>query len=324
MRRSDRCDTKGIQQVRLCHTFARSSARFDDPNLVSAGGWCRCWRWPSGRGCAGLVAEHVTVPTDRGRARRGEGAGAGRGDGRRRGLHRGHGPAAARRDGAGCSPGSGRRRRWARSCARSPSGMSGSSTRSPPGCWSSWPSATPLLPGAAGSPTSTSMTRSGRPTATPSRAPGTATPGSRGSTRCWRRCRTPAAAPVIVATRLRKGSANSARGAARLVADALVTARAVRRERAAGAARRLRVLRPRRDRRRPPRRRPVLGHRPQGPGGPPGDRRHPRGGVDDRSATRTRSSTSSCSSGSPTPRSPRSPFTAFTSRPQGRAGHRAG
>ena len=37
---------------------------------------------------------------------------------------------------------------------------------------------------------------------------------------------TPAAAPVIVATRLRKGSANSARGAARLVADALRTSRA--------------------------------------------------------------------------------------------------
>lgn len=36
---------------------------------------------------------------------------------------------------------------------------------------------------------------------------------------------TPLAAPVIVATRLRKGSAHSARGAARLVADALVTAR---------------------------------------------------------------------------------------------------
>ena len=36
---------------------------------------------------------------------------------------------------------------------------------------------------------------------------------------------TPAAAPVIVAARLRKGSANSARGAARLVADALATAR---------------------------------------------------------------------------------------------------
>jgi Transposase DDE domain group 1 len=37
---------------------------------------------------------------------------------------------------------------------------------------------------------------------------------------------TPGGAPVIVATRLRKGSANSARGAARLVADALRTSRA--------------------------------------------------------------------------------------------------
>lgn len=36
---------------------------------------------------------------------------------------------------------------------------------------------------------------------------------------------TPIAAPVITATRLRKGSTNSARGAARLVTDALVTAR---------------------------------------------------------------------------------------------------
>ncbi len=37
---------------------------------------------------------------------------------------------------------------------------------------------------------------------------------------------TPSTAPVIVATRLHKGSANSARGAARLVADALKTSRA--------------------------------------------------------------------------------------------------
>jgi hypothetical protein len=37
---------------------------------------------------------------------------------------------------------------------------------------------------------------------------------------------TPATAPVIVATRLRKGSANSARGAARLVADAIKTTKA--------------------------------------------------------------------------------------------------
>ena len=37
---------------------------------------------------------------------------------------------------------------------------------------------------------------------------------------------TPTSAPVVVATRLRKGSANSARGAARLVADAVKTSRA--------------------------------------------------------------------------------------------------
>jgi hypothetical protein len=47
---------------------------------------------------------------------------------------------------------------------------------------------------------------------------------------------TPSAAPVIAAARLRKGSTNSAKGAARLVADALVTAKA------AGASG-LRVLR---------------------------------------------------------------------------------
>ena len=36
---------------------------------------------------------------------------------------------------------------------------------------------------------------------------------------------TPLSAPVIAATRLRKGSTNSVRGAARLLADALATAR---------------------------------------------------------------------------------------------------
>ena len=38
-------------------------------------------------------------------------------------------------------------------------------------------------------------------------------------------CSTPLSAPVIAATRLRRGPTNSAKGAARLVADALVTAR---------------------------------------------------------------------------------------------------
>jgi len=46
---------------------------------------------------------------------------------------------------------------------------------------------------------------------------------------------TPLAAPVIAATRLRKGPTNSARGAARLVADALVTARSAGAGRASGS-----------------------------------------------------------------------------------------
>ena len=60
----------------------------------------------------------------------------------------------------------------------------------------------------------------------PSRAPATATPESKDSTRCSRVASSADVAPVIVATRLRKGSANSARGAARLVADSLKTTRA--------------------------------------------------------------------------------------------------
>lgn len=78
------------------------------------------------------------------------------------------------------------------------------------------------------------------------------TPGSRGG------------APVIVATRLRKGSANSARGAARLVADALKTSRACRASRAARGPRRLGVLRPRRHRCDRQGEGPVLHHRPKG------------------------------------------------------------
>ena len=75
---------------------------------------------------------------------------------------------------------------------------------------------------------------------------------------------TPLSAPVICATRLRKGSTNSARGAARLVADALVAAKTARarRQRADRAARRQCVLQPRRDRRGPPGRSPILASPP--------------------------------------------------------------
>ena len=91
---------------------------------------------------------------------------------------------------------------------------------------------------------------------------------------------TPVAAPVIAATRLRRGSANSARGASRLVADALATAERagasglviVRADSAfyghevAAAAGRAGGA--------------VLGHREDDPDGERGHRLHRRGGVD--------------------------------------------
>ena len=90
---------------------------------------------------------------------------------------------------------------------------------------------------------------------------------------------TPLAAPVIAATRLRGGNAASARGAASLAAQAISTARGI------GCTGPIMVrldsvrITPRRSRRDPPRRRPVLGHRPHEPD-PRRDRRHRRGRLD--------------------------------------------
>src|SRR5450830_1420357 len=80
---------------------------------------------------------------------------------------------------------------------------------------------------------------------------------------------TPVSAPVIAATRLRRGPTNCAKGAARLVADALVTARK------AGATGQV-TVQPRRDRRRAHGWGPVLHHRPHGPRGDQGDHPDPR------------------------------------------------
>ncbi len=66
--------------------------------------------------------------------------------------------------------------------------------------------------------------------------PAAATPEQKGLNALVATVSTPSSAPVIAAARLRKGSTNSAKGAARLVADALITAKA------AGASG-LRVLR---------------------------------------------------------------------------------
>jgi hypothetical protein len=127
-------------------------------------------------------------------------------------------------------------------------------------------------------------------------------------------------APVIVATRLRKGSANSARGAARLVADSLKTIKTcgvggtviLRADSAyygadvIAAARRGGATS-----RSPPEK--------TAPSPPPSPPFPPTGGR--RSATRKRSSTRNCSNGSPTPKSPK-PLSP-PSHPAGRRGRSA-
>jgi hypothetical protein len=91
---------------------------------------------------------------------------------------------------------------------------------------------------------------------------------------------TPLGAPVIAATRLRGGTANSARGAARFAAEAISTARAIgvhRDNRGAGG---LGVLLGRVLRRGPPGRRPVLRHGEHGPQDRRRHRRHPGTSLD--------------------------------------------
>jgi hypothetical protein len=58
--------TKGIQQVQLCHKLSRSSARFDEPTLVSSAGLVPVLAMADRAGLRGLVEDHLTVPTDRG------------------------------------------------------------------------------------------------------------------------------------------------------------------------------------------------------------------------------------------------------------------
>ena len=116
---------------------------------------------------------------------------------------------------------------------------------------------------------------------------------------------TPLAAPVIAATRLRGGNAASARGAASLAAQAIGTARDCRLHRDDRGPAGLGVLRRRGDRRDPPRRGPVLRHRPGERQHPRRDRRHPRGRLDRRSSTRSAIWDDQLGAGSPTPRSPR-------------------
>ena len=90
-----------------------------------------------------------------------------------------------------------------------------------------------LLPGPMSGRSSTSTRCCARSTGTPNRARATGTPRSPASRSCARACprwsttiSTEAAAPVIAGMRLRAGRTNSGKGAARMVAQAVATARA--------------------------------------------------------------------------------------------------
>ena len=57
---------KGISEVKLSHTLRSTSAVFDDPNLVSAGGLVPVLALAESAGLRDLVDQHLTVPTDKG------------------------------------------------------------------------------------------------------------------------------------------------------------------------------------------------------------------------------------------------------------------
>ena len=200
-----------------------------------------------------------------------------------------------------CSAGSGRRPRWARSCAPSPGAT----------CSQLEKAAREFLAelAAAGAAAArrghAGVHRHRLDAETGLRAPEAGRQvrahEDPGQDRCWSAglnalaaaISTPLAAPVIAATRLRGGNAASARGAASLAAEAIGTARDCRLHRDDHRPDGLGVLLRRGDRRDPPRRRAVLRHRPDERQHPRRDRRHPRGRLDARSATRARSGTTS-------------------------------
>ena len=136
---------------------------------------------------------------------------------------------------AGCSPGSGRPRRWARSCARFTHGhvqqldAVGAAAAGRAGR----PGAGLLAAAPSGSRSSTSMTRSGRSTATPSRAPAYGYTGVRGLNAAAGHALDPTGG---AGDRRGPGCAGATpprpRGAGRLLAQAVTTARRRRGDRA--------------------------------------------------------------------------------------------
>ena len=263
-----------------------------------APGWSRSWPWPSGAGLAALVRR---ARPDR-RQDRGEPGAEGR-----PAWSRGW-PRARTRSMTWtccatapcriCSAGSGRRPRWDRSCARSPGATCASWRRWAGSCWRSWPAGRRCCPARTCWRSWTWTRCRNGSTGIRSRARRSGTPRSRARAVLVRGLNalaavisTPLAAPVIAATRLRGGSANTARGAASLRRRGdqhRPAGRVHRDDRGPGDSAYYCAAVHRRD---PPRRGVLLGHRPDGPHDQGRDRRDTRGRLDADHATRGRSGT---------------------------------
>jgi Transposase DDE domain group 1 len=217
--------TKGIQQVRLCHTLSSSSACFDEPGLVSAGGLVPMLALAGRAGLRRLADEYLTVPTDRGAH-----AGA-----KVASLVAGMVAGADSIEDMGLLRHGGMGRLFTGTYA--PSTL-GSFLRSfafghvrqldavAARLISNLAAHTPLLPDAAQIAYLDVDDTIKATYGYAKQGAGYGYSGVKGLNALLAALSTPASAPVIVATRLRKGSASSARGAARLVADALKTSRA--------------------------------------------------------------------------------------------------
>jgi hypothetical protein len=211
--------------VRLCHTFARSSARFDDPSLVSAAGLVPVLALADRSGLRHLVDEHLTVPSDRG-AHAGakvaalvSGMVAGADSIEDMNLLRHGGMSRLFSDIYAPSTLGSFLRSFAFGHVRQLDAVAARLV-------ANLAVHTPLLPDA-GQIAYLDIDDTIRATyGYAKQGAGYGYSGVKGLNALLGTLSTPSAAPVIVASRLRKGSANSGRGAARLVADALRTSRA--------------------------------------------------------------------------------------------------
>ena len=188
--------------MKLSHTLRATSAAFDDPNLVSAGGLVPVVALAESAGLRELADDHLTVPTDKGANAGlkvaslvgGMVAGADSIEDMALLRHGGMGRVFARAY-APSTLGSflraftfGHVRQLDAVASRFLIALAGL-TRSAGNAGRPSRAPAPIRTPIPGTRCSMSTTRSSRSTATPSRAPGSATPVSAGSTRCSPRSR---------------------------------------------------------------------------------------------------------------------------------------